>query len=106
MTAILDDMRRLEAAHARGELTTIDLAAAKADLLDSVPDADEPVHMAEPVPTRVTRATIWPMLLLCMVVVTVCTGAALMLTGDMTLSATLAITVLAAITVALFRQVD
>ena len=106
MTAILDDMRRLEAAHARGELTTIDLAAAKAELLDSVPDADEPVHTAQPAPTRGARETIWPMLLLCMVVVTVCAGAALMLTGDMTLSATLAITVLAAITVALFRQVD
>ncbi|MFL4469091.1 hypothetical protein ACERZ8_04120 [Tateyamaria armeniaca] len=105
MTAILDDMRRLDAAHARGELSAIDLAAAKAHLLDSVPDATEPARKPEPKP-RVRRATVWPMLMLCTAVVTVCAGAALALTGDIMLSATLAITVLAAITVMLFRQLD
>ncbi|MEO9574799.1 MAG: hypothetical protein ABJ320_18670 [Lentilitoribacter sp.] len=106
MTAILDDMRRLEAAHARGDLSAIDLAAAKADLLESVPDADEPVHAVEHAPSRVTRVTIWPMLLLCVLVVNICAGVTLMLTGDLMLSSTLAITVLAAITVMLFRQLD
>ena len=106
MTAILDDMRRLEAAHARGDLNAIDLAAAKAELLDSVPDADEEPHAPEIATPRITRATIWPMLLLCVMVVTVCAGAALALTGDLMLSATLAITVLAAITIMLFRQLD
>ena len=74
MTAILDDMRRLEAAHARGELSAIDLAAAKADLLDSVPDADDGAYAPEPEPSRTTRATLWPMLLLCVMVVTICAG--------------------------------
>ena len=106
MTAILDDMRRLEAAHARGDLSAIDLAAAKAALLESVPDADEAADAVEPVPSRITRTTIWPMLLLCVMVVTVCAGAALALTGDLMLSATLAITVLAAITIMLFQQLD
>jgi len=105
MTAILDDMRRLDAAHARGELNAIDLAEAKAKLLDSVPEATEPVRKAEP-KHRMRRATVWPTLLLCTAVVTVCAGAALALTGDLMLSATLAITVLAAITIMLFRQLD
>lgn len=105
MTAILDDMRRLDAAHARGELNAIDLAAAKADLLDAVPDATETARPPERKP-RIQRAAMWPMLLLCVLVVTVCSGVALMLTGDVMLSATLAITVLAALTVMLFRQLD
>lgn len=105
MTAILDDMRRLEAAHARGDLSAVDLVAAKAKLLDSVPDASEPMRAAAPV-RRVKRATVWPMLLLCVLVVTICAGAALVLTGDVMLSATLGITVLAAITIMLFRQLD
>ncbi|WP_299727621.1 SHOCT domain-containing protein [uncultured Tateyamaria sp.] len=105
MTAILDDMRRLDAAHARGEITAVDLAAAKAKLLDSVPDASEASRSAAPA-RRARRATIWPMLLLCVMVVTICAGAALVLTGDLMLSATLAITVLAAITIMLFRQLD
>ena len=105
MTAILDDMRRLDAAHARGDLSAVDLVAAKAKLLDSVPDASEPAR-SRPAAPRPRRASVWPVLLLCVMVVTVCAGAALLLTGDVMLSATLGITVLAAITIMLFRQLD
>jgi len=109
MTAILDDMRRLDAAHARGEISAVDLAAAKADLIDAVPEAD-----AEPPPApdtaaqhqRPKRAGVGQTLLLCALILTVCVGAALLLTGDLMLSLTLAITVLAAFTVMLFRQLD
>lgn len=109
MTAILDDMRRLDAAHARGEITAVDLAAAKATLMDSVPDAfEEAMDRAEPPPSK--RRGAWhdfgPTLLFCAFILTVCVGTALVLTGDMTLSATLAITVLAGLTVLLFRQID
>jgi len=106
MTAILDDIRRLDAAHVRGEISAIDLAAAKADLMDSVPDATE---TARPKPTGAPvekRAGIWPTLLLCALILTICVGAALALTRDIMLSATLAITVLAAVTIMLFRQID
>ena len=108
MTAILDEMRRLDAAHARGEIGTVELAAAKAELMDSIPDAAEdapPEHDPIPLPPP-TRPGIGEALLLCTLILTVCVGAALLLTGDIMLSATLAITVLAAFTVMLFRQID
>ncbi len=111
MTAILDDMRRLDAAHARGELTTVELTAAKAELMDSIPDVTpndpvEPDLIEESEADLPTHSSIGQMLLLCTLILTICAGAALLLTGDLLLSATLAITVLAAFTVMLFRQLD
>lgn len=113
MTAILDDMRRLDAAHARGEINAIDLAARKAKLMDSVPDvldvtpiASSPTRSGARPKARRARPGIGQALLLCTLVLTICVGAALLLTGDIMLSATLAITVLAACTVMLFLQLD
>ncbi len=106
MTAILDDIRRLDAAHARGEISAIDLAAAKARLINAVPDAAEPARDTPRAERKKVRTGIGPTLLLCAFVLTVCVGAALLLTGDIMLSATLGITVLAAVTVVLFRQID
>ena len=107
MTAILDGIRRLDAAHARGELTAVELAAAKAELMDSIPDITPDVTAPAPRPVeQKRRSTLGPMLMFCTLILIVCTGAALLLTGDLLLSATLAITVLAAFTVMLFRQLD
>ena len=108
MTAILDDIRRLDAAHARGELTTVELAEAKARLLDAIPDVTPQEPLAKPEPPRASAPAhpLGPMLLLCTLILAICAGAALLLTGDVLLSATLAITVLAAFTVMLFRQLD
>ena len=106
MTAILDDIRRLDAAHARGEMSTVELAAAKAELMDSIPDiTPDAITPASEHPAK-PRGAIGPMLLFCAVMLLVCAGTALLLTGDLLLSATLAITVLAAFTVMLFRQID
>lgn len=106
MTAILDGIRRLDAAHTRGEISAIDLAAAKAELMDSVPDATETALPEQPAEPDGKRAGIWPALLSCALILIICVGAALALTGDIMLSATLAITVLAAFTIKLFRQID
>ncbi|WP_299694400.1 hypothetical protein [uncultured Tateyamaria sp.] len=108
MTAILDDIRRLDAAHARGEMSTVELAAAKAKLMDSIPDITPDTTEPAPPPTQATepRGTLGPMLMFCTIILIVCAGVALLLTGDLLLSATLAITVLAAFTVMLFRQLD
>ncbi len=107
MTAILDDIRRLDAAHARGEINAIDLAAAKAELMDSVDDAHSPENCL-PGSGRQdkTRTGIGPTVLLCILVLTICAGVALVLTRDIVLSTTLAITVLAAMTVVMFRQLE
>ncbi|MEL6452291.1 MAG: hypothetical protein AAFQ19_13615 [Pseudomonadota bacterium] len=107
MTAILDGIRRLDAAHARGEISAVDLAAAKAELMDTVPEADE-----APVPPPITatppraHARLGQTLLLCVFVLVLCAGTTVLLTGDLMLAMTLSITVLAALTVTLFRQLD
>ena len=107
MTAILDDIRRLDAAHARGEINAADLEARTAMLMDAVPDVLDvtPNPILAP-PTGPMRPGIGQALLLCAFILTTCIGAALLLTGDIMLSATLAITVLAACTVMLFRHHD
>ena len=107
MTAILDDIRRLDAAHARGEISAVDLAAAKADLIEAIPDADETTrHPPAREPARRSTGRLWQTLLLCIFVLTFCAGATLLLTGDLMIAMTLSITVLAALTVTLFRQLD
>lgn len=110
MTAILDDMRRLDAAHARGDISARELAAAKADLIDAIPEATEhaPPDPAEAAakPQASEGIGVGQILLLCAVILMVCVGATVLLTGDLMLSATLAITVLAAFTIMLFRQLD
>lgn len=107
MTAMLDDMRRLDAAHARGEITAVELADRKAQLLDAVDDVVDVTPVA-PLRTkaRAKRPAIGPVLLLCALILTICLGVTLLITDDVMLSATLAITVLAACTVMLFRQLD
>ncbi|MEL7132983.1 MAG: hypothetical protein AAF822_12910 [Pseudomonadota bacterium] len=107
MTAILDDIRRLDAAHARGDISAVELAAAKAQLMDSIPDVTpdaeaEATRDEPPAP----RHGVVPILMFCGVMLVVCAGTALLLTGDLLLSATLAITVLAAFTIMLFRQIE
>lgn len=107
MTAILDDIRRLDAAHARGELNAVDLAAEKAKLFEAIPDADD-VYVEAPArePPRQVHSRLGQTLLLCVFVLTLFAGATMLLTGDLMLAMTLSITVLAALTVALFRQID
>ncbi|APX13420.1 hypothetical protein [Tateyamaria omphalii] len=107
MTAILDDIRRLDAAHARGELNAVDLAAEKAKLFEAIPDVDDVLveTPAREPPARV-QSRLSQTLLLCIFVLTLCAGTTLVLTGDIMLAMTLSITVLAALTVALFRQLD
>ncbi|MEL7165222.1 MAG: hypothetical protein AAGL96_07075 [Pseudomonadota bacterium] len=113
MTAVLAAMRRLDAAHARGDINAVELAEAKAKLMDAIPDItpDEPSE-----PHRETRANassaagagsgLGQIMLFCAVILVASAGLALLLTGDLMLSATLAITVLAAFSVMLFRQLD
>ena len=107
MTAILDDIRRLDAAHARGELSAVDLAAEKAKLFEAIPDAEN-VFSDAPArePPRRVQSRLGQTLLLCVFVLTLCAGTTIVLTGDLMLAMTLSITVLAALTVTLFRQLD
>lgn len=103
MTSMLDDLRRLDAAHARGDISAADLAAAKTRLMESVQDADaSPATGASPS----KRVGLGPALLLFALILTLSAGTTLLLSQDVMLSLTVAITVLAALTVTVFRQMD
>ena len=107
MSVILDDIRRLETAYARGEISAMDFSAAKTRLIEAVPEVREVASSGAPdTPEIKSRSGVGAALALCLLIMMVCVGVALLLTGDITLSVTLAITVLAALTVALFRQLD
>ena len=84
-----------------------DLEERKARLMDAVPDVLDvtPIEVS-PRPVQRTRPGIGQALLLCTLILIICIGLTLLITGDIMLSMTLAITVLAACTVMLFRQLD
>ncbi|MEM1161558.1 MAG: hypothetical protein AAGJ28_11535 [Pseudomonadota bacterium] len=99
MTAIMDEMRRLDAARDRGELSAVDHAARKAALIEAIPDAETGPPMAQTI-------GVWHMIILSFSLVGFVSGAALMISGDVTLALTLGITVLASVTIGLFRMID
>ncbi|MEM6758154.1 MAG: hypothetical protein AAF601_01605 [Pseudomonadota bacterium] len=113
MTAVLSEMRKLDAAHARGDINAVELVEAKAKLMDSIPDVT-PDDTVEPASERFADTPVakragsgfGQIMLFCAVILVASAGLALLLTGDVMLSATLAITVLAAFSVMLFRQLD
>lgn len=103
MTAVLSAMRRLDAAHARGDINAVELAEAKAKLMDAIPDvtpddagAPAPERRSSPTVAQGAQSGLGQIMLFCAVILVASAGLALLLTGDLMLSATLAITVLAA----------
>lgn len=104
MTAIFEELRRLEGAHADGEICQAERDARRNALLGGVPAAE----ILDPCDNAPHKTALGPghMLVLCLSVVGACVGATVMLMAQFTLALTLGVTVLAALTVALFRDVD
>ena len=106
MTAILEQIRQLEAARNRGEMTSAQFERAKERLFDTVEDAvATPIAPSAP-PRRGPPSIFWPALGVSVLGIAVVTGLATLLIGDLTLALTLAVTLLAAVTVAAFRALD
>lgn len=105
MTAILEKIRQLEAARDRGEMTPPEFERAKESLFATVEDA---VSAPAPPPRHApaTPGIFWPALILSVFGVLALTGLATVILGDLTLALTLAVTLLAAITVKAFRALD
>ena len=103
MTAILDELRRLDAAKSRGELSPAEYASAKAKLMSGIEDAD--VEVA-PAPQRPHNFKMFDVVLSCAMATLACVGTATLLFGDLTLALTLAVTLLAAFTIRAFRALD
>lgn len=105
MTTILDEIRRLEAAKARGDMTESEHAMAKARLMAGVEDADTDVQdVLQPSPPKSFR--LFDVVTFLIIVTIGCFGLATLLLGDIMLAATITLTLLAALTVRAFRTLD
>ncbi len=107
MTAILDEIRRLEAAKNRGELSPAEYAAAKSRLMETVEDADTgtPAVIAQdPGPAKPIRA--FDVITFLIIASFACLGIATLILGDLMLAITLTLTLLAAFTVRAFLTLD
>ena len=103
MTAILEEIRRLDAAKQRGDLTEGEYNSAKAKIVSAVEEADvAPSAIAPPRPSF----RVFDIVLLCAIATFACVGLATILFGDLTLALTLAVTILAAFTIHAFRTLD
>jgi len=115
MTAILRKMRNLDARYKRGEIDAKEYTRLKSRLRKSVEEAqpaggdivDAGPETTSPQPPRISGNMTWGLgLVICLVVIGLCMGLALILFVDISFGLTLGVTLLAALTVALFRGLE
>lgn len=110
MTAIFEEIRRLEAARKNGDISEADFTRAKARLLDRVEDATVLPPFA-PAPARRKPASgtapgPWGLMLLGLCGVGLLTFLAGLLIGDLTMAFTLVAACFAAVVIAAFRRLE
>ncbi len=105
MTAVLQNLRQLEAANRTGALSPAEYEAAKARLLASIEDAQ---LVAEPEPETPKVSPMDIVLFIIMALAGLCLFTALMAwaIGDLTLALTLSITILAGVTIHAFHKLS
>lgn len=106
MTAVLNEIRGLEARLERGELTHAQFLTERAALLNSIEVAEtEFTDTPTPEEHRPSRATgssaLVLSLVVCLVVMTLCIGMTLLFLPDLNMALTLGVTILAALSVTL-----
>jgi len=110
MTAIFEEIRRLEAARKNGAISEAEFASAKARLLDTVEDATvlPPFETTAPRP-RTAASTApgpWGLMLMGLCGAGLLTFLAGQLIGDLTIAFTLVAACVAAVVVAAFRKLE
>ncbi|MBQ4825702.1 MULTISPECIES: SHOCT domain-containing protein [unclassified Leisingera] len=113
MTAIFEEIRRLEAARKKGDISAAEFAEAKGRLLATVEDATVlPPFEFEPPRREARRETSgtapgpWGLMLMGLAGAGLLTLLAGQLIGDLTIAFTLVATVFAAIVIAAFRKLE
>ncbi|MFK7875766.1 MAG: SHOCT domain-containing protein [Paracoccaceae bacterium] len=105
MTAVLSELRRLEAARRRGDLDAQEYARIKADIVTAVEDAELIEHRGPPKAT-VPQVQVGHIAIFIVLVLVAVTGLATLLLGDLTMALTISGTLLAAVTVHAFRKLE
>ena len=105
MTAVLNEIRGLEARLERGELTHAQFLTKRAALLDSI-EVAETEFTGTPTPeehrpARTGSSALVLSIVVCLVVMTLCIGFTLLFLPDLNLALTLGVTILAALSVTL-----
>ena len=113
MAAILDEMRRLEAARVSGAMSDIEFDSARAALLAQVddvelqtPEACKPSRPTPPVARDPGNGDVFNIAVLFITGAGALTALAAWVIGDLTLALTLSATVLAAIAVRAMQKLD
>lgn len=108
MTAVLNELRALDARMKRGELSEAQYASARAALLHRIEDAEAVVFDTPPDVPSARKATggsaVSFGLVVCLLVVGLCLSLTLMFLPDVNLALTLGVTILAALCVALMQE--
>ncbi|MFK7763446.1 MAG: SHOCT domain-containing protein [Roseobacter sp.] len=108
MTAVLNELRALDARMKRGELSDVQYASARAALLHRIEDAEAVVFDTPPNARPVEKASggsaVSFGLVVCLLVVGFCLSLTLMFVPDVNLALTLGVTILAALCVALLQE--
>ncbi|KIC36125.1 SHOCT domain-containing protein [Leisingera sp. ANG-M7] len=109
MTVILEEIRRLEAARKKGDISEAEFAKAKGRLLETVEDATVlPPFEFEPPRRQASKAAPgpWGTVMIGLLMAGLLTFVAGQLIGNITIAFTLVATVCAAIVVAAFRRLE
>jgi len=111
MTAILNEIRILDARLDRGEITPAEYKAARGRLLHDVEDAQSDFIDITPAPAareapRQGSSALGLGLVVCLLVMSLCISLTLLFLPDLNLALTLGVTILAALSVALLQVKD
>ncbi len=105
MTAVLDEIRQLEAARSRGDMDEFAFRIAKAELMDAIEEASQG-NVEDDATSMPSRGTVWQIVMFAIIAFIFLTGISAILLGDTTLALTMAVVILAAVTVHAFRTLE
>jgi hypothetical protein len=111
MTTILNEIRMLEAQLRRGELSRAEFDARRETLLKGIEVVDSDFEPLPASPRRPAKpdgsfSAIWLCILICLGVMAFCAGLVWLVLPDLNLALTLGVTILAALSVALLRDIE
>ncbi|MEO0939272.1 MAG: hypothetical protein AAFY38_14065 [Pseudomonadota bacterium] len=104
MTAVLQNLRQLEAARRRGELTNLEYTARRAAMMAAVEEATLAEGEEAAAAKSAPRGNPWAVGLMLLAAAFVLTALGTWALGDLSLALTLAVTLLAAVTVTAFQS--